>query len=550
MDAAILQVQCGDFSRAMCQEHATVFVSDCCRGNQEKLGWLMGLEPVTAELQSEESLRIAQLRAVNNKSISRLRCSARSPGLPLFAWLRNSRNSATVGFHIARKTHDPIMSGPITAGFFFIHGSLLLSARALREARSMKREFGEVREQLRAREEEIARTRRGQQEARLERLVALRTRAGQQQARLARLRSLAETLAAARPEIAAKLAPATLSQPSDDDDAGWTRFLGELDAAVRDVEVVLANAGGRFAERLRSTAATASRAPTIDDVLSAYVLQREMQSGLNAEETGRLRATAARILGRVELPEGASLPTHLESLARAIVLAPSIERAEALALELRHAVQTQREEAAAQRAEAEEARGLLLELPEDAPAPLVEALERVAAKVERFDARLRKSVQDLLAEAAADHAQIEQEAAALVLKASLEDLGYEVEDIESTLFVDGGTVHFRRSGWENYFVRLRVDPVDRTVNFNVVRARGDEESAERRRLDALAEDRWCAEFPRLMQTLMARGLQLDVTRRLAAGEVPVQVVDRANLPAAAADEQAVKSRPPPLARPR
>ena len=99
-------------------------------------------------------------------------------------------------------------------------------------------------------------------------------------------------------------------------------------------------------------------------------------------------------------------------------------------------------------------------------------------------------------------------------------------------------------------MRLRVDPVDRTVNFNVVRARGDEESAERRRLDALAEDRWCAEFPRLMQTLMARGLQLDVTRRLAAGEVPVQVVDRANLPAAAADEQAVKSRPPPLARPR
>ena len=142
--------------------------------------------------------------------------------------------------------------------------------------------------------------------------------------------------------------------------------------------------------------------------------------------------------------------------------------------------------------------------------------------------------------------RLEKEAAA-ILEQSLRDLGYEVEDIEATLFVDGGTVHFHRPGWENYFVRLRVDPLEHTVNFNVVRARGDEETAERRRLDALAEDRWCAEFPRLMQTLAARGLQLDVTRRLSAGEVPVQVVDRAYLPATSEDAT-VKSRPP-LARP-
>ena len=131
---------------------------------------------------------------------------------------------------------------------------------------------------------------------------------------------------------------------------------------------------------------------------------------------------------------------------------------------------------------------------------------------------------------AADREQQEQEAAAFVLQQSLRDLGYEVEDIEATLFADGGAVHFRRAGWDNYFVRLRVAPGEHTVNFNVVRARGDEESAERRRLDALAEDRWCAEFPKLMQTLAARGLELDVTRRLDAGEVPVQVVDGASLP--------------------
>src|SRR6185436_704742 len=110
------------------------------------------------------------------------------------------------------------------------------------------------------------------------------------------------------------------------------------------------------------------------------------------------------------------------------------------------------------------------------------------------------------------------------------DLGYDVEDIEATLFAGGGTVHFTRPGWENYFVRMRLNPRERTANFNVVRASGDEDTAERRRLDALAEDRWCAEFPRLMETLAKRGIRMDVTRRLEAGEVPVQVVDAANLP--------------------
>ena len=69
-----------------------------------------------------------------------------------------------------------------------------------------------------------------------------------------------------------------------------------------------------------------------------------------------------------------------------------------------------------------------------------------------------------------------------------------------------------------------------------MRARGDEDTAERRRQDALAEDRWCAEFPQLMQTLAARGLTLDVTRRLDAGEVPVQVVDARDAAARRADE--------------
>ena len=102
-------------------------------------------------------------------------------------------------------------------------------------------------------------------------------------------------------------------------------------------------------------------------------------------------------------------------------------------------------------------RRLLEELPEDAPVPLLRALEHVAAGVERMDAALREAAQQTLDSAAADREQSEHDAAALVLQESLRDLGYEVEDIEATLFVDGGAVHFRRAGWDNYFVRLRAE---------------------------------------------------------------------------------------------
>jgi hypothetical protein len=46
-----------------------------------------------------------------------------------------------------------------------------------------------------------------------------------------------------------------------------------------------------------------------------------------------------------------------------------------------------------------------------------------------------------------------------------------------------------------------------------------------------------------MRTLAARGLSLDVTRRLGAGEVPVQVVDPATVPAIRDEEQGAPERP-------
>jgi hypothetical protein len=128
-----------------------------------------------------------------------------------------------------------------------------------------------------------------------------------------------------------------------------------------------------------------------------------------------------------------------------------------------------------------------------------------------------------------------QEATALVVAQSLKELGYQVEDVPNTLFVEGGVVHFRRQNWGSYMVRLRVDAKSSAANFNVVRAVAEGEN-ERSVLDHLAEDRWCAEFPALLQALELRGIHMHVTRRLEAGELPVQLVDAAKLPTFAEDD--------------
>lgn len=130
-----------------------------------------------------------------------------------------------------------------------------------------------------------------------------------------------------------------------------------------------------------------------------------------------------------------------------------------------------------------------------------------------------------------------QEATAYVLEHTLHELGYQVEELKETLFVEGGVLHFRRPGWGNYMVRLRVDAKTDAVNFNVVRAVTEGDN-ERSVLDHLAEDRWCSEFPALLRALEAQGMRMNVTRHLAAGELPVQLVDAARLLAFADEEDA------------
>ena len=150
-----------------------------------------------------------------------------------------------------------------------------------------------------------------------------------------------------------------------------------------------------------------------------------------------------------------------------------------------------------------------------------------------------------------EHLKAEQQrsldaATATIIEQSLKDLGYQVEPVTDTFYVEGGLVHFRRPGWGDHMVRMRLDFRQKTANFNVIRAVREGDN-QRSIADHLAEDRWCTEFPTLMQALAARGVNLNVTRRVEPGDLPVQLVNRDRLPTFADEDDAGRTKAP-LAR--
>lgn len=252
----------------------------------------------------------------------------------------------------------------------------------------------------------------------------------------------------------------------------FTRLLNVLDPAAATALTQ------RTAEL--ATAAGDELATSLTQQLATHLAAAQARAA--TDRTAARRAVVAHALERLELAAATPPPDALLALAQQVVDAPSDNRADALATELRYQVQQHQE-----------------------------------------------------ARAAAIAQQQRQAAAAIVLEQSLKDLGYAVEDIDETLFIDGGIAHFQQTGWGDYFIRLRLDPQRNTMNFNVVRA--GTPADDRRHEDMLAEERWCSEFPKLFDTLKARGIPITVTRLLQAGEAPVQVVDAASLPERVTEER-------------
>lgn len=385
------------------------------------------------------------------------------------------------------------MSGPMAASFGLEAGVLLAAQSILQGA-------AEIAEGIAAAEQQTVETRRQRQAERLaqrQQMHAARQAGIEKQQRAgaersARLRSLLAAWQTIRqtngqadagidlpaaPELAHATDPAHATDAAAD-----AAYLAALDADIARLETLLADAakaqGGEVAAAL---AALLAAGVSAQEQLTAFLAQARL-AGAGADTAAARQQLVMRVLERLALTADEPLPAALDTLGLAIVQAPTDARATALATELR-------------------------------------------LQVQLFNT----------ARAAAAAQQKLQEAAAVVLEQSLKDLGYAVEEIEATLFVEGGVAHFQRPEWGDYFIRLRLDPKRNAMNFNVVRTGTVGE--DRQREDMLAEERWCSAFPRLFETLKARGMPIAVTRLLQAGEAPVQVVSAASLPTPASGEE-------------
>lgn len=423
------------------------------------------------------------------------------------------------------------MSGPTTAVYEAMGtatgiaglSAVILAARAIKEARDMHAEYGEAHNRVCGREKERSQQRHQLQEANSQRISNLNRHADRLEAKLSRMLNLLQGTASDE-----------LIRPATQDDSLWNDYLGKLEAAIKNAEELLPVVEEISEQDLE---VYLSEMPDTNRLLAAYAQQHTMQSRLTADESAHYKELSLHLISKLELAVGEALPIRIEHLAREMLCAHDVVRAEALAMNMRLEIQRTIQQRRQQQADTKEMILLLSQFGDALPDEVRIELEAVAAGVRMLDEKTRAIVTAALEEIRKARLEEEQEAISMVLEQSLRDLGYEVDDISQTLFVSGGLVHFQKQSWHNYYVRMRVNPADKTVNFNVVRAQSSGDAVQDKRLDYLAEDRWCSEVPVLLKTLEARGMKLSITRLLQAGEVPVQVVNAATLPAVRTEEQ-------------
>lgn len=300
------------------------------------------------------------------------------------------------------------------------------------------------------------------------------------------------------------------------------------------------------AEQRRSLERESQRATANESLrasLGSLLAQIPAVPAPSAPDTGAV-PRSDRLLQRLELEPGEAPPEPLVALAEQLDRV-SDGRAGALETELRYQIQRHNEGQSERRRLRQEAADLFATL----PGPVSTEEQRLAGRLSRaalgegaLDGALRAEVAvwQQRAKARAEQTQVAQ-----VLRDSLEDLGYDVEEGFSTLFVDQGMVHFTRPDWAGYYVRLRINPAERYLNFNLVRAAaGQATTLDQERRDLEAEQRWCGEYGTLLRRLEAEGLDTQAQREVPAGTMAVQTL--------AAEPRVGKSaarrRPKPVAR--
>ncbi len=125
-------------------------------------------------------------------------------------------------------------------------------------------------------------------------------------------------------------------------------------------------------------------------------------------------------------------------------------------------------------------------------------------------------------------ADFSRKVAGEVIQDTLEELGYTVEDGFATLFVEGGVIHFQKSAWSTYHVRLRVNRQADEMRLHMIREEKDA-AQDQQAKDMEMETEWCAEYKELVSVLSDKGIQTEPIKHYVPGAVPVHNIHPADI---------------------
>ncbi len=240
-------------------------------------------------------------------------------------------------------------------------------------------------------------------------------------------------------------------------------------------------------------------------------------------ETAPLAATIARVLARL-------LPDTTEDDRRAVIeaaeqaaSAATQTEAESRLNEVRIRIQEANELARRRRDDRAAAARFVRELAaHPAAADVLTALGEVADGARAFDEKLRAEAVRLVEEL---QREAEHHYVASTLRATFEDLGYEVSEGFETLTAQSGDAVLTRGDWAQHAVRVRVDDA-RQIRMALLRTDEPAESDEQRRLDLEREEQWCTSFDAARERLAQAGIHADVRWRVEPGEQRLPVAER------------------------
>ena len=396
--------------------------------------------------------------------------------------------------------------------------------------------------------EKQARREQEEQERRWRLLQEAVDRVNAVEQRLNRIRGALASARATYPEAEFNINISPPERPTEQTDA-LNVYASRMENLLLSLESQLkiatdrATANSGLREALRGLGEMANAAPkTAAEVLEAYTQQaKSLKPTAKTDDIEKRKQEALHILGRLVGVASADIPHDMEALMRDMLSATDPIRAESLGLQLCLNVQQFNKDVARKHREREEAKKLLRTFPKEITDKEIAVRRQVEAVIlgsASLTNEVRKAAEELITAAKTRREQKIREQSAKIVKESLEDLGYEVEGIGGTLFVEGGLAHIHREEWgDQYYVRLRVMPNEQYLSFNMVRVQesgGNEEVY--RKNDAAMETSWCSGHQRLMDALRTRGIDNRLERHAEAGEIPMQTVSSATVPAALRDK--------------